>query len=175
MFKIKGRRGLWCLHTAPQDVHTASCRAPEVAAGGTGKVERREMLRKWQEVPFTPPPSAVTRSELKQTEQRLLLLLPCSRPVPEGTAHSRIITPAVPGLLVTRCPLPGSCSISALLGEGHGRDSLWAYQPYLMKHLLPKWSRVETTGGPGCSQHHADLLAKCKDLAEGPERDIRIK
>lgn len=52
-------------------------------------MERWEMLRTWQEVPSTPPPSAVTRSELKQTEQRLLLLLPCSRPVLEGAAHSR--------------------------------------------------------------------------------------
>lgn len=42
-----------------------------------------------------------------------------------------------------------------------------------MKHLLPKWSRVGTKAGPGCSQRHADLLAKCRDLAEGPERDIR--
>lgn len=36
-------------------------------------MERWEMLRTWQEVPSTPPPSAVTRSELKQTERRLLL------------------------------------------------------------------------------------------------------
>lgn len=66
-----------------------------------------------------PRPSAVTHSELKQTEWRLLLLLLlCSRPVLIGTAHSRTITAAVPGRLFTRCPLPGSCTVSALLGEG---------------------------------------------------------
>jgi len=70
-------------------------------------------------------------------------------------------------------PFQAPAPFLPLLGERHGRDSLWANQPHLMKHLLPKWSRVGTKAGPGCSQRHADLLAKCRDLAEGPERDIR--